>query len=56
MTTVPLRPADEQSVLGGAALPVTAETIELLLELLTEAERKLAGVVAALRDDGRRAA
>ena len=55
METVSLRSVENQSVLG-AALPVTAETIDVLLELLTEAERKLAGVVAALRDDGRQAA
>jgi hypothetical protein len=55
MTTVTLRSVEERNGLGGP-LPVTAETIDALVELLTEAERRLAAIAAALSDDGRRAA
>jgi hypothetical protein len=55
MGTVPLRSVEEQSGLGGPLL-VTAETIDLLVELLTEAERRLAKIAAAVRDDRGRAA
>ncbi len=44
MSTLPLRPAEQP-------LPVTVETIDVLLELLTEAERKLAKIALALSGD-----
>jgi len=66
-STVHRPPADEQNVLGrrvsqvsryyngGAQLGPT-EAIDLLIDRLTVAERRLARVAHAIRDDGLRAA
>jgi hypothetical protein len=66
-TTVPRPPADEQNVLGrrvcqdsryysGGTQLGPSEAIDLLLERLIEAERRLARIAHAVRDDERRAA
>jgi hypothetical protein len=66
MTILSLQSAEEKNVLGrvhrvarfyndGVSLPL-ADAIDLVVDRLTEAERKLAKVANALNGDGRRRA